>query len=93
MQPSCISSGAITADTVVAQGRSLYHGMSVRASGAGNAGVRIHDGVDSSGKLIDKLTVLSGSSDLFHNFNRPVRAENGLFVDVDADTEVIIYFG
>ena len=91
--PTAISSGLLTTDTQVYTGRGLYHGMAVRAEGAGNAEVTIYDGTDATGKVIDRLTVAGGEADLFHNFNRPVRVKNGIFAQVSVDTGVIVYFG
>ena len=84
--PTCLSSGLLTEDTQLTEGRNLLHGAKALEDGE----VRIFDGEDNTGKLL--LVVGTDPTIVFSE--RPIRVTEGIFVEITgAGAEAIVYFG
>lgn len=75
----------ITADELVASGRSELAGFSFRETAGSSAVVRVYDSTSAAGVLLLSVSLAAGES-VGEVFPRALDARNGIFVDVVSGT-------
>ena len=79
----------VRVDTIVNEGETLLYGCVILASAAGGE-VQLFDGLDAdSGRLISRIKGNANES-IPIIFNKPLRLDRGLFVDVIASVSGIL---
>lgn len=89
------SSDLKTADAQIYTGRCALCGFILNPAISAAATLTIHDGTDTSGKVLAKVTVTeaaTGNEPIVVDFSRPVTAEVGLFADLTGGTDYVVYF-
>jgi hypothetical protein len=84
MSKKIIASGSVSAD------EAFISFINLIGSGVGN--IVVKDG-DSTGDIIFEATINAGESSKFTQFAIPLRAKNGIYVELTNATITIGYFG
>lgn len=91
---SSISSGVLSADTLVFTGKNRINAITVLTDGTNAATVDIRDGTTVAGTI--KITGKCLGANLINHilFENPVVLENGIYVDVTGTgASCIVYYG
>ncbi len=89
-----ISSGELTADGIVYNGRTLLAGVQIITDGTNDATVILYDNTAASGKQAFQGGCPGAEDSKFIGFDRPVRCENGLYLDITGTgASCIVYTG
>lgn len=92
--PSAKSSGEISSSGLIESGRNLLHAVLVSSPGDSSGGVSVYDGEDNTGTLLAIVKVSTSNRFRDVEFGRPVRAKNGLYVEIEGSPDsVVIHYG
>jgi hypothetical protein len=81
----------VRADDPVFIGPLVYHGAYLRATGGGAATAEVLDGTSTLGELRDGLRTVASEHDQ-HMFDAGLTFNNGLFVDLGANVDVLLVY-
>lgn len=79
---TAVTSGLLSSDTVIFQGRGMLNAVQGYGDGTNVATINVYDGLDNTGKLLGRVVVLAGEQVSGGNINTPVRFEVGLFIQI-----------
>lgn len=94
MSTTSISSGLQTADATIASGRNRINAITLITDGTNAATLLVYDNTAASGTVIAKVTAAAIQNTVHVVFEKPVKAENGLYADVTGTgAGYIVFYG
>lgn len=76
------STGKLTANTLIKNGRGALTGVQILTNGASNATVTIYDNTTNNGKIIFEQVVIGANRYGGRDFRWPVEFENGAYLEI-----------
>lgn len=91
---SSISSGSLTANTLLFDGRNRLNAITVLGDGTNAVTVTVYDNNTNAGQIIAKVILKAGNTLEHVLFENPVKAELGLYVVIaGVGAEVFVFYG
>lgn len=94
MSTTSISSGLQTADTLIFQGKNRINAITLITDGTNPASVLVYDNTSAAGTVIAKVSAAGAQNTVHVVFEKPVKAELGLYADVTGTgAGYIVFYG
>lgn len=87
-----VSSGVLSADTLIATGRNRVNAITVLSDGTNEATLELYDNTSAAGTVNVKGICLGASKVNHIIFENPVKFENGIYADVTGTGAAFIVF-
>ncbi len=90
---TCLSSGLQTGNAQIYTGRGTLNAVTVINASGGATTLTVYDGTDNTGTVLHKHVGTGANFSEDMAWNLAIRCKNGIYVEVSAGGNYIIYYG